>query len=31
MSIQIKTIAVTGEKQTEKMNLTTPELHNGEP
>ena len=24
MSIQIKTIAVTGEKQTEIMNLTTP-------
>lgn len=26
MSIQIKTIAVTGEKQTEIMNLTTPDL-----
>lgn len=26
MSIQIKTIAVTGEKQTEIMNLTTPEI-----
>ena len=30
MSIQIKTIAVTGEKQTEIMNLTTPDLRNGE-
>ena len=29
MSIQIKTIAVTGEKQTEIMNLTTPDLRNG--